>query len=180
MASRVLFSYEDLLQTPDDGKHYEILEGELVVSPSPRPQHQRASGNGYILLHQAEEAGYGEAYYAPLDVVFDDHNVAEPDLIFIRTDRLHIIHDVNVQGAPDLLVEVLSPGGRDRDLGVKLRMYAHFGVPYYWVFDPEAQIVRVYELENGQYGKPRLLEGDDLLSCPLFPEFSIPVHQLFR
>jgi Uma2 family endonuclease len=179
MAAKVLFSYEDLLQTPDDGKRYEIVDGDLLVSPAPRPRHQRTLGKTYRFVMRAEDAGYGELFFAPLDVVFDAHNVMEPDLLFIRKDRLSIITDTNVEGPPDLVVEVLSPGGRERDLGVKLRAYARFGVPYYWVLDTDAQIVRVFELERGVYGKPKLLEGDDLHRCPLFPELSTPVASLF-
>src|SRR6185437_2758615 len=124
---------------------------DLLVSPSPRPKHQRATGHVYTFLRHAEDAGYGEVYFAPLDVVFDVHTVTEPDVLFIRTDRLHIVRETNIQGPPDIVVEVLSPDGRDRDLGVKLRAYARSGVPYYWVVDPDAQIVRVFELQNGEY-----------------------------
>ena len=180
MAARVLFTYEDLLQTPDDGKRYEIVDGEMLVSPSPFPRHQRAQMRLIQFLTKADEGGYGQLWAAPLDIVFDEHNVTEPDLLFIRRDRLFIVGDKNVQGPPDLLVEILSESTAHRDLGVKLRAYEKFGVPYYWVVDPVAQIVRLFELQgDGKYGKARLIEGDDLLSCSLFPEFTMPVAGIF-
>ncbi|HEX6513657.1 MAG TPA: Uma2 family endonuclease, partial [Chloroflexota bacterium] len=115
MAAHVMFSYEDLLHTPDDGKRYEIVDGEMLVSPSPVPKHQWVALKLIEFLLQPHHAGYGQLWVAPLDVILDEHNVVEPDLLFIRQDRLHIIHENNVHGAPDLVVEILSPGGRERD-----------------------------------------------------------------
>ena len=118
-------------QLPDDGKGYEILEGDLAVSPPPNRKHQRPALHLTNFLQKMEDAGYGEVYPAPFDVVFDECNVMEPDVLFIRIDRLSIVTDANVQGAPDLVVEVLSPGTRARDLGVKVHLNARFHVPEY-------------------------------------------------
>lgn len=173
------FSYEQLAQLPDDGQRYEIVEGDLVVSPAPAPRHQRIVGNLFTLLRRAEQAGYGQVYQAPLDVVFDPRNVTQPDLLFIRRDRLAIVTETNVQGAPDLVVEVLSPSTRERDLGAKSRLYARFGVPYYWVVDPETQTVHSYTLHAGGYAAEPVLRPGDTLTCPLFPSLSIAVADLF-
>lgn len=174
-----LLSYADLVALPDDGKRYELLEGELAVSPAPARRHQRTVLALGRLLARAEDAGWGEAYIAPFDVVFDQQNVAEPDAFFVRRERLHIVGEQNVQGAPDLVVEVLSPGSQARDLRVKLQLYARFGVPYYWIVDPEAKTVRRYELGEDGYRTGPLLQAGQALGCPLFPGVTSDVDQLF-
>ena len=143
------YVYEDLLTMPDDGRRYELLEGDLLVSPSAKPRHQEIVTNLTMLLGILQKQGLGRVYPAPLDVVLDQHNVFEPDVFFIRTERLDIVTEKNVSGPPDLVVEVLSDGTRDTDLGCKLRAYGRFGVPEYWVVDSEANTVQVFRRENG-------------------------------
>ena len=138
------YVYEDLLTMPDDGRRYELLEGDLLVSPSPNRRHQRIVHNLVRVLGPVEDAGLGEVYSAPFDVVFDRHTVFEPDVMFIRTERLGILTERNVSGAPDLVVEVLSESTRDADLGGKLRAYGKHGVGEYWAVDPDANTVQVF------------------------------------
>lgn len=127
-ATKPLFSYEDLAHTPDDGKRYEINDGELIVSPAPTFGHQRVGWKLSGLLMRAEEAGYGQGVAAPVDVVFGRHKTTQPDLLFIRRERLGIVAGGKVHGAPDLIVETLSPGSCDDDLGWKKTLYAREGV----------------------------------------------------
>ncbi len=174
-----VFSYAHLRQMPDDGKRYEILDGELAVSPSPKRKHQRIVWRLTHLLDRAVQAGYGEGYTAPFDVLLDERNVVQPDLLFVRSDRLHIITEENVRGAPDLIVEVLSEGTRERDLGAKLRIYARFGVRFYWVVDPDAQTARVYEHAPEGYRELPPLGAGDTLTCALFPDITLPLAALF-
>lgn len=174
-----VFSYEHLAQMPDDGKRYEILEGDLVVSPSPKTRHQRAAGNMFAFLRQAERAGYGRAFIAPLDVVFDPHNVPQPDVFFVRQSRRDIVTEDNVQGAPDLIVEVLSKSTRERDFGAKLRLYARYKVPHYWIVDTEDETIQPYILTEGGYRQEPLLQKGQTLVCPLFPGISTAVTDLF-
>ena len=173
------FTYDDLCQMPDDGKRYEILEGELAVSPSPKTKHQRVVKRMVAFLSRAQDAGFGEAFVAPLDVVFDAHNVTEPDAFFISTERSAIVTEDNIQGAPDLVVEVLSGSTRGRDVGAKLRIYARHRVAHYWVVDPDAQTVQPYEWQENGYREKGLLRVGDLLTCPLFPTVSTDVAALF-
>ena len=150
-------TYADLQALPEDGKRYELLEGELVVSPAPTPRHQRVVVNGTVFLRRAEDAGFGFVYIAPIYVVFDVEHTIEPDLLFIRLDRLHIVGDDAIHGVPDLVVEVLSPSTRQRDLRAKLQIYARFGVPFYWIADPVVQTVKPYELTvQGYVAQPPL------------------------
>jgi Uma2 family endonuclease len=172
-------TYEDLLATPDDGKRYEIIDGELYVSAAPFSKHQRTVWNFIDFFKDAERAGYGRGYCAPTDVVFDQHNVVEPDLLFVLNENQAIITDANIQGSPDVLVEVLSPSTSKRDRGVKLQLYARFGVRFYFVVDPQAETVQPYELVVADYRELPVLRGEDQLTCPLFPGISMPVSRLF-
>ena len=142
------YVYEDLLTMPDDGRRYELLEGDLLVSPSPNRRHQRIVSKLVGFLLRLEEAGKGEVYPAPFDVVFDRHTVFEPDVLFIRAERLGIVTERNVSGAPDLVVEVLSESTREVDLGRKLHAYGRHGVGEYWVVDPDANTVQVFRREG--------------------------------
>jgi Uma2 family endonuclease len=173
-------TYADLLDLPEDGNRYELLEGELVVSPAPTPRHQRVVVNGTVFLRRAEDAGYGSVYIAPIYVVFDEEHTTEPDLLFIRRDNLAIVRDDAIHGVPDLVVEVLSPGSRRRDMRVKLQIYARFGVPYYWIADPGPRTVQPYELTAQGYDAQPPLHADDSLSCPLFPDITTRVGDLFK
>ncbi len=178
-AGRGHFTYQDLLHTPDDGKRYEVLEGDLVVSPAPRTKHQRIVMRLIRLLIAAEDAEHGLALGAPCDVVFSEHDVVEPDLLFIAKARKDIIAVENVQGAPDLAVEVISEGSRKRDVITKRGIYERYGVRFYWLVDPEEETVRVFELKDGAYGEPVTLKAGQLLGCSLFPGITQDVGQLF-
>lgn len=156
------YVYEDLLTMPDDGNRYEILEGNLLVSPSPSWRHQRVVTNVVMTLSVLQARGLGQVCPAPMDVVLTAHTALQPDVLFIRTDRLDIVTERSVNGPPDLVVEVLSESTRSADLGRKLRAYARYGVPEYWVLDPDAHTIEVFRqrgvsLENlgavGLHGK---------------------------
>ena len=173
------FTYEDLLHTPDNGKRYEVLEGDLVVSPAPKTKHQRVVHRLHTYLTRWEEAGYGSVYPAPTDVVLSARDVVEPDLLFVARDRLSIITEDNVQGAPDLVVEIISEGSRKRDVITKRGIYERYGVRFYWLVDPEEETVRVFELKDGAYGEPATLQAGQQLACALFPGITQEVGQLF-
>ncbi len=173
------FTYEDLRHTPDDGKRYEVLEGDLIVSPSPKVKHQRIAYKLSLFLGAAEAAGTGMALPAPMDVVLSERDVVEPDLLFIAKDRLGIMTADNVRGAPDLVVEVISEGSRHRDVITKRHIYERHGVRFYWLVDPEEETVRVFELKDGAYGEPRVLTAGQELGCALFPGITQDVGKLF-
>ena len=173
------FTYEDLLYTPDDGKRYEVLEGDLIVSPSPKWKHQRIVHRLHTYLTSWENAGYGSVCTAPMDVVLSNRDVVEPDLLFIAKEHLGIVKAESVQGAPDLVVEVISEGSRRHDAITKRHIYERHGVRFYWLVDPEEETVRVFELNDGAYGEPTTLHADQQLTCPLFPGITEDVGELF-
>lgn len=173
------FSYQDLAQLPNDGKRYELADGELIVSPAPTYDHQRIVWQFSRLLMRAEDAGYGQGVVSPIDVVFGRYATTQPDLLFIGRERLPIIVNGRVQGAPDLIIEILSPGTRDHDLGWKKTLYARAGVQHHWVVDPLDQTVRPLVLGASGYADVAPLGGDASLSCALFPGISGAVARLF-
>ncbi|MBX2819393.1 MAG: Uma2 family endonuclease, partial [Rhodothermaceae bacterium] len=130
---QALLTYEDYCQIPSDENRYEVIDGALFMSPSPVERHQRIFTHLIIRLGRfAEESGLGRLYGAPFDVILSDHNVVQPDLLFVSKERLSIITEKNVQGAPDLVVEILSPSTADYDRGVKRRFYAAHGSREFW------------------------------------------------
>jgi Uma2 family endonuclease len=180
-SERVL-TYEDVRRTPEDGKRYELLEGQLVVTASPNTRHQGIVVRLLsMLLWPAEQHGYGCAFGAPVDVVLHETEaVVVPDLVFIAKDRLGIITEPAVRGAPDLVVEILSPSTGGRDLGVKLRLYAKHGVRWYWVIDPERQVIRVFEWRDGAYIEQAPRRPGDTLTSPLFPDVSAALTEVLE
>jgi Uma2 family endonuclease len=174
-------TYEDYCGLPEDGLRYEIVDGMLFAEPSPRRGHQEAVGNLFAILHAHVRAhGLGKVYVAPFDVILDEKNVVVPDLVFVSRDRLGIVAERGVEGAADLLVEVLSPRSGRRDRVRKLNAYARHGVRHYWLVDPEAETLEAFELVDGAYRLAAALSGDDELRPGLFPGLTIPLPELWR
>ena len=125
----VKFTYEDLLNFPDDGKRHEIIDGEHFVTPSPNTKHQRIVSNlHFALVAYLRNTRVGEAFVSPFDVVFSDLNVVDPDLLYISRERAAILTAEHVGGAPDLVVEILSPRTRKTDELTKRKLYERFDV----------------------------------------------------
>ncbi|MGH2533247.1 MAG: Uma2 family endonuclease [Thermomicrobiales bacterium] len=153
-------TYADLAGFPDDGHRYELIEGDLYVSPAPSRWHQRLNGRFYLLLHHAVEVtGWGEVYYAPLDVLFTDDNYVQPDLLVIRKERLDIFHEDRFEGPPDIVIEIVSPSNPSYDEVKKANLYAAFGVLDYWLAYPLTKRFRMMKLENGQYVEVQPVDG---------------------
>ena len=182
--SGVKLTYDDFLLFPDDGQRHELIDGEHYVTPSPNIAHQLIVGNLYFALRGYVEANQsGQLFTAPLDVVFSDFDVVEPDLLFVTAARRHdILTKQNVRGAPDLVIEVGSPGTRRRDETIKRRLYERDRVAEYWIVDPDLEVVRIYRREDTGYGRPLALsrEAGDVLQSALFPGLSLPLDVIFR
>jgi Uma2 family endonuclease len=154
-------TYDDLCQMPDDSNRYEIIGGELIVSPSPIRAHQKVSLRLTLLIAQyVADYELGEVYAAPVDVQLSPHNVVQPDLLFIRQNRIGIYGPTGpVEGAPDLVVEIISRSSRTMDQVRKSALYADFGVPEYWLVDPEKRDVQILILDQGQYEPVDAIDG---------------------
>ena len=143
-------TYEDYVGLPDDGRRYEILHGELEVSPAPNPRHQGVSGSLLlVLLAHAREHGLGRVYSAPIDVILARDSIVQPDLVFVAAGRESIVTERAIEGPPDLAIEILSPWSDQRDRVAKAELYARYGVRHYWIVDPEARTLEMYEPKRG-------------------------------
>ncbi len=170
-------TYEDFLLIPDDGRRHEILDGEHYANPSPNTKHQMASGRLVVALDNfVTTHGLGQIFHAPYDVVLSANDVLEPDLIFVSTARRAIITDANIKGAPDLVVEILSPGNRNYDERVKYHAYERFGVAEYWIVDPDAKAVTIYRRAGRTF---RQVDTGNAITTPLLPGFALEVSAIF-
>ena len=178
-AARTKFTYEDYMQTPDDIR-YELLDGELILSPSARTAHQRASRKILRRLDDfVEENELGEVFVAPYDIVLDNFNVVQPDILFVSNERSHIITDLNIQGAPDLVIEILSPSTAQRDRTQKRDLYERHLVPEYWQADSDAKSVLVLTLEDGAYRVAGIYTEGQTLTSPLLQGFRLNLDDIF-
>lgn len=173
------YTYQDYLKTPDD-QRYELIEGELFMTPAPKIWHQRISIKlASRMTLYAEEKGLGEVLDAPCDVYLDEETVVQPDILFISRDRLGIIGEDNVQGAPDLVVEILSESSAYRDAFQKKMLYARFGVKEYWIVAPKEKLVDLYQLKNKEYALAGTFVGDAVIESQALPGFRVLLKELF-
>jgi Uma2 family endonuclease len=177
-------TYDDFVLFPDDGMRHELIDGEHYVTPSPNMKHQRVAGNLHWLLRRHLEAHpIGEVFFAPFDVVFSRFDVVEPDLLYMSRERAaQVLTAKNVQGAPELVIEIASPGTRKRDETIKRRLYERMGVSEYWVVDPEVDTIRVYRLTGSVYARADelSLEAGDVLKTSLLPGLELALGDVFK
>jgi len=173
-------TYEEFRQLPDDGKHYELIHGEVHLSPSRSTKHQLILGNTSVSLGTyVRSARLGVLFCAPLDVCLNPDTALQPDLVFISAERVGIVQENFVAGAPDLAVEVLSQSTAAHDRVTKLPIYAEAGVPEVWLIDSQAKTVEVLKLQGKKYFVDATLAGEQVLTSNLFPGWELPLHDLF-
>ena len=175
-------TYDDLARMADDGMRHEIIDGVHYVTPSPVLRHQTVVKRLLVAIElYLEIHPVGEVLPAPFDVVFTKWDVVEPDVLFVANDQRSILTEPNVQGAPALIVEVLSPGTRKRDLGIKKDLFDRGGVREYWIIDPKANTVAIYRRGQRGLSKVQSLPNDaNAIVTPLLPGFSLSLEKLFR
>ena len=174
-------TYRDYFDLPESDERYELIDGVLYMSPPPTPDHQGflfvltlALGNFVV------ERGLGRIYFSPIGVVLSDDDVLQPDLIFIATERLNIITGNYVLGAPDLVVEVLSPSTARRDRTVKREMYERSGVREYWLVDIGNRSIEVNAGSEVGFATVEVYGEGDVLASSLFPGFSMDISSAFE
>jgi Uma2 family endonuclease len=178
--SALQFTYADYLLLPEE-KRYELIDGDLFLTPAPTTGHQKISRNLGFLLHEFVQNGrLGEVLLAPCDVVLSEINVVQPDVLFVSSERLSIIGDKNVAGPPNLVVEVLSPGTEERERTLKTKLYARFGVRELWIADPKAKTVAVFVLSGEAFRQEAVYGPGQILSSPLLPGLDIPLDEVFQ
>jgi len=177
---RVVLTYADYVTMPDDGRRYEILDGELAVTPSPGRRHQTIVGEIFSLLNGHVKAySLGQVFVSPFDVILDDTSIVQPDIVYVATSRLGIVAERGVEGAPSLVIEVISPSTRQRDRNAKLQLYARHGVPHVWIIDPDARSADAYVLRSGGYVMETRAAGEESLRAEPFLDFAIPMAPLW-
>ena len=177
LSSRV--SYADLEKWPDDGRRYELYDGEVYEVPSPIPLHQMVSARLYLALEEYTRTHGGIVLYAPLDIVLTDYDVVQPDLLLFTRDRAHVINPKAVtRQAPDLAIEILSPTTAANDRGRKMRLLARHGVREFWLVDPDAAAIEIYQLAGHDFVLAGRAGRSDTVASALLPGFTLAPRDL--
>ncbi|PIU56360.1 MAG: restriction endonuclease [Chloroflexi bacterium CG07_land_8_20_14_0_80_45_17] len=177
--AKIKFTYKDYLQLPED-KRYELVEGEFFMVPSPNYYHQVISKRLFRTLDDyVRKFGLGEVLYAPLDVILSEENVLQPDILFISKERFNIITNKNIQGAPDLIIEILSSATAGKDRGLKQKLYAKFGVSEYWLVDPDKETIEVLTLAEEGFESIRAYQRGEILESPLLKGIPLALTEIF-
>ncbi len=175
------WTYDDYINLPDDHNIYEIIEGNLYMTPAPTPKHQNVSLNlAFLIKRYLKEHLIGKIYESPIDVLLGQQTVVQPDVLFILTENLSIITDKNIQGAPDLVIEIYSPGTIQKDRILKVKSYAKFGVKHLWLIDPDNQTLEAFELDKETYRLVECLAGEEVFYPSIFPGLNIPLKELWE
>ncbi|RMH05494.1 MAG: Uma2 family endonuclease [Aquificota bacterium] len=173
-------TYQDYLKLPEE-ERYELIEGELLPMPSPTSKHQRVVLKLSVALHLfVEKHGLGLVYPAPFDVVLDEENVLQPDILFLSKENLSKLQERGIFGAPDLVVEVISPSTAKRDLEVKRSLYERYGVKELWFVFPEEQAVEVLFLEGGRYFLHDMKAQEGKACSRLLEGFCVELREVFN
>ncbi len=175
------YTYEDYLKLPDDRNRYEIINGELVMTPAPKIAHVEAISNLMRELTSfVKENKLGKVYTASCDVLLGEENVVQPDILFIAKANKKVITEDNVKGAPDLIIEVLSPTTAYYDLIEKKELYEKFGVKEYWIVDPKKQWVEIYVLEDKKYKLHQRVEKSGEIRSLIIKGFKLALREIFK
>jgi Uma2 family endonuclease len=174
-------TYEQYRNLPETGPRYQLIDGELILSPSPNRRHQEIVARIFVAIFNfLKTHRIGEVYIAPLDVILSNWDAPQPDIIYVCEARKSILVPEGISGAPDLCVEVLSPSSRRLDLGKKRALYARHGVKEYWIVDPEKNTVDVYHLDRDPASPVEKLDAGVTLKTDLLPGFSLSLREVFE
>ena len=176
--TQIKFTYSDYVLLPEPDRR-ELIDGDFYMVPAPNIKHQIIVVNlGPPLSAYAKKKSLAMVLWAPVDIVLSDENVVQPDLLFVSNERDEIITEANIQGAPDMVVDVLSPSTADRDRQLKLGLYARFGVREYWIVDPLEESVQVLELSPEGYGSSQTYTTG-VVPSGVVEGFEIEVSRIF-
>lgn len=176
---RLKFTVNDYMSLHSE-KRYQLLDGDMILAPSPTTRHQTVAQRLSLALQEFVAAGsLGRLWFAPLDVVLSDHDVAQPDILFVSNERSSIVTAANIQGAPDLVVEILSSGTVDMDWGYKLALYGRHNVREYWLVDLDAETVEILTLGDQGLSPAATFRRGEALASPLLAGMSLALDQVF-
>ena len=175
-----ILTYRDYEALPADGRRYELHDGALSVTPAPGTRHQRILRelNEVVQAH-VKSRRLGEVFFAPIDLILEETTIVQPDLVYLDPTRAHLVSERGIEGPPTLVVEILSPSTTSIDRNAKRRLYRRFGVPHYWIVDPESLTIEAYVLAEGDYQLAARASGDTPASLPPFPELALVPKSLW-
>ena len=177
----LLITTDDYRLLPESSPRCQLVEGELFMSPAPNRYHQKISGNlEFILKKYLEKNPIGELYDAPFDVFLTEHNVFQPDKVFISKSRSGILTDLGAEGAPDFVVEILSESTAHVDKELKRKVYANSGVEELWLINPEEKMIEVYYLQKNPTTVAATYGERDVLTSPIFPNLEVNAAEIFQ
>jgi len=179
-AEKHRYTVHDYYQLPE-GSPYQLIEGEMVISPAPMLFHQDIAGRIYrSLCDFAEKKSLGKVFISPVDVELSEKNVFQPDIVFISNEHKHILTELRIKGAPDLVVEILSESTGYVDLIIKKKTYLAAGVKEYWIVDPMEKTIEVFESKEGKFVTVEKLESPGTISSILLKGFSLSHETVFE
>lgn len=174
------WTYETYSALPDDGRYYEVIQGVLMMSPAPEMAHQGIVGLIYRYLSEhIFSTGRGLVFTGPADVVLSPKKIVQPDVLVLLEEHLHRLKEKCVEGAPDLVVEIISPSSETYDRLVKYNLYEQEGISEYWLVDPKEQSIEVFVLETGKYSSLGVFRREQIVQSRLVPNESARAAQFF-
>jgi Uma2 family endonuclease len=174
-----VYTYDDYVKFPE-GAPYQLIGGRLIMTPAPSTYHQIISARLTMKFTDfAQGKGVGLVLYAPIDVYFEETETYQPDIIFISRERLNIIEEERIKGAPDLVVEILSPRTAYYDLKKKFKVYERHGVREYWIVDPQDRNIAVYENQEGKFMLAREVAGKGMVESKILPGFHLELETIW-
>src|SRR6266478_7109534 len=172
------YDYEGM---PEGPPYYQVVEGDLIMSPSPATYHQIIAGRiHFLILRFLERKPIGEVFIAPLDVFLTDVNIYQPDVVFVSNRRRPMITEHGIEGAPDLVVEILSPGTARFDKGSKRKIYGRTGVTELWLVDPVARLIHIYHLAKNTETPAMTHSEKAVFTSPLLPGLRLRTSSIFK
>jgi Uma2 family endonuclease len=173
-------TYEDYRKLPE-GAPYQLIGGELVLTPAPGTYHQLISGKlFYRFMSFNDEKNAGVVLAAPVDVYLGESETYQPDIVFVSRDRAGIIEPERINGSPDLVVEILSPSTAYYDLRKKFKVYEQLGVKEYWIVDPKQKAIQVFVLNNGKFALDQEGGMDGAVQSPILNGLTVKLDEIFR
>jgi Uma2 family endonuclease len=175
------FTYDDYLALPEDGKQYDVIDGELTMTPAPRPRHQEVLlALSTRLLLFVNDNSLGKIYIAPIDLALSLVDVVQPDVLFVAKNRMRIVAEKNIVGIPNLIAEIVSPSSSRRDREEKVNLYQRYALPEYWIVDPETGTVEVYLYAESRLKRVETLKTGDQLFTRQIPGLIVEVAEVFK
>jgi Uma2 family endonuclease len=176
-----LLTYEDYARiTPPESGHYELHNGQIIYLPSPTPHHQDVCGSIYSEIRQfLKKTPLGRVYIAPLDTTFTTHDTFQPDVLYISNEKLQLISEKRILGAPDLVVEVLSEGNTNKEMSYKKHIFESTSVSEYWFINLQKQTLAQYENVEGEFLLRGVKTVNETIKSFVIEGFEMPIKEIF-